>query len=730
MYIKTCTTLAFLFLIVSCKAIPTEESEFLNQSTSTNGLVNEYKVERGSPCGGFPQLYIETAEGYCAGLLYAQTSSFIPRDILPVPGRPGHYLISNLANRGIEKGGHIEYLSVNPSTKQSTLTRVIANLTIPHALKNGPQNTVFISLDDRVVYATWDEIFKKVANPSHQVTLHTAVEGLPALFVKGTLNSLHPFAYFAFDEDYNLFVNVGSFLDACGGSVQSKGKECLTVSYEKGNNRDDLALHGSVVHMYKRKGNSLEWDPDFKIVGKGLRNSMGMTFAKNGDLIQVENGRDFSEAARPYEELNIIPKKVIENAKSLPAGAQLSNKDFGHYGWPYCYDHDAQSPEWESRPGYRPEFTFSCRSGEPKFRYVPPYIVLPPHGAPLDVDYYTGNYSDLVGHLLIPLHGYRFPAHRVIAFPTHDGGELSGLPIRTSSATYTADDPTQRSRYVTAEYTPFSPGKHSRPRVSQHKDLITGWFKSKGYRPQGAPSAVATDYDGAVLIPSDKNGVIIRLAKLLPGESKLPAAPQQNWVAAYTQFLADQGPTSNHFQDFLNIRSNVLKKDYCAGCHDDYVHPGDQVKASVDSRLLEFRYILSIGDWIEPGEPNKSALYTKLFSSRKSTMPPPDKRKDGAWEANFDSNAAVMKAWIERLPKFEKMREIKLRGTSSYNVYADPSKTNPCSVSLDENRYLATEGNPSGDLVKITVGDNSEAAKKCGLKGFGYVEISATRKML
>lgn len=719
-------------LATSCKP----KGEMTTRYSVTKALLdgeqmkNSYRVATRSPCGGFPQLYIETIAGYCAGLLFAGDSSFTPRDILPVPGKNGHYLISNLSNRNVEGGGHIEYLVVNPSTKDGKLTRVISNLTIPHALKLGPNNTVFISLDSKVVFAKLDDIFLKLTNPSFDVPLETAIDQMPALIVKGSLNSLHPMAYFTFDKNFNLFVNVGSFLDACGGSVQNSGKECLTVSYEMGDNRDDVSLHGSVVRMYKKIDGSMTWDKNFKVVAKGLRNSMGLTFAKNGDLIQVENGRDFSEAARPYEELNIIEKSVIDKAKNLPSSEQLNNKEFAHYGWPYCYDHDAQSPEWEKSNGYVPQFDFSCKSGGPKFRYQPPYIMLPPHGAPLDVDYYRGNDPEFNDHLLVALHGYRFPGHRVLAFPTYASGPLMGLPVRTQQASYSQDDPTQKNRFTQVEYRPFDKNKHTLPFLAQHKDLITGWFKSKGFRPQGAPSSIDTDFDGSILIPSDKNGIIVRLSRLGPGEIKLAPAPQQNWVAAYTQFMNGLDHSDETFSDYLEVRNNLLKKTYCEGCHDNYIHPGDFVSQGVDNRLLEMRYLLSIGSWIEPGEAEKSSLYKKVFVDKNSTMPPPDKKKISQWDENFETNKTSLRNWINALPKFSQMYQVKNQVQRSINIYLGDTDENPCTVNLSGPVFLAIDKDHQGARFKLNLGKNTTIRKECGLNENLFIDKITVEPML
>ena len=99
---------------------------------------------------------------------------------------------------------------------------------------------------------------------------------------------------------------------------------------------------------------------------------MGLVTHESGTLLQAENGRDFNDESEPFEEINVIKKGL-------------------HYGWPYCYDFQATSPEWKSAVRCAKDFE-------------PPLILLPPHSAPLDLMYYHGKmFPDLEGHLLVTL---------------------------------------------------------------------------------------------------------------------------------------------------------------------------------------------------------------------------------------------------------------------------------------------------------------------------------------
>jgi glucose/arabinose dehydrogenase len=106
--------------------------------------------------------------------------------------------------------------------------------------------------------------------------------------------------------------------------------------------------------------------------------------------------------------------------------------------------------------------------------YQKPFLLLPPHAAPLGMTYYFGTLfpKAFEGVLLIGYHGYRKYGHRLVMVPTDAYGLPTGAPPM---------------------------------------DLIGNWVK-----PMGAPVDVKVADDGAVLITEDRNKTVLRLFFDLP----------------------------------------------------------------------------------------------------------------------------------------------------------------------------------------------------------------------
>lgn len=135
-----------------------------------------------------------------------------------------------------------------------------------------------------------------------------------------------------------------------------------------------------------------------------------------------------------------------------------------HYGWPYCMGQNETAPAWRTQK-------VVCAP------YRRPVLNLPPHGAPLDLLEYRGEmFPELTGRLLVTLHGYRPTGSRILAIELDNNG---------------------------------LPKAGQRPR-----DLTPGWGAVKGKRPAGAPVGMAVAADGAIWVADDRNGAILRLAKV------------------------------------------------------------------------------------------------------------------------------------------------------------------------------------------------------------------------
>jgi glucose/arabinose dehydrogenase len=170
-----------------------------------------------------------------------------------------------------------------------------------------------------------------------------------------------------------------------------------------------------------------------------------------GALWQADNGRDSLHAAIP----------TLKNDNELPRDELNVVERGAHYGWPYCYDSNVASPEY---PAAR------CAA------YRAPVRVLPPHGAPLGMLFYTGKVfpPQFQRSLIVGLHGYRQHGHRIVALMPDKAGAPLGKMV----------------------------------------DLVSGW--RTGPHSTGAPVDVRQGADGFLYIADDRNGKLLRLQYAAP----------------------------------------------------------------------------------------------------------------------------------------------------------------------------------------------------------------------
>jgi hypothetical protein len=570
------------------------------------GKADDY-AQTGVSCGGWPRVAVDTADFACAGLVAGDDgTTFSPRTLLELPGRPYEFLVTDLAAWSPDSGGLFYLDARTPPT--ATLTRVLSGLSLPHLVTLGPEEHVFVGEDTRIFAFPASAVGTDGAIDESQIV--TVIDGLPPMDRGGARNSYHPLSHFVFDDAGHLYLNVGAFSDHCAGFV---GGACLETDGTLGGGPaatrpDD---EGAVIRRYAFRGSVADgWYPTYRVVAFGLRNSMGLAFAPNGDLLQAENSRDFRESNRPYEELNVIPRAELDG-EAPPK----------HYGWPYCYDIDSTSDEWG---GFA---AFPCSLDNPNYR--PPHVLLPPHGAPLGLAYYHGAmFEELEGQLLVPLHGYRPAGHRVLALPV----DPSGLPLRHEGATY-LEDPTGAGGSVERPY-PTAAGSVF---ASMGTYLVDAWFEVADVRPKGAPVAPYVAADGTIWIADDKNRSILVFGR---STGALPATSRVDLYPAYRRLLDEDESLRGLYDAMVTA---VLRSGSCRGCHDDFRLIGD------DSTYPELRYLLALGGWIRPGDPEESALYARLTPVGSAGMPPIDR----AWPTVADGEAAVatVRAFIEALPE-------------------------------------------------------------------------------
>lgn len=378
----------------------------------------------GRTCDGYPRAPIETVAGTCAGLVLApppagaplsKRTIRMPRTLLPLAN--GDLLVSDL---GAWTTGRGAVWRVTPKPGGEPVVKpVLRRLDMPHTLAVGPDGRVYVGEMSRISRFDPD-----AADP--QATLTPVITGLPDNRLH---ENRHPLSAFVWDADGAFLVNVGAPSDQCPPKA--------------GHRTCPEAERQAAIWRFAPAGSG-KWAAEPTIFARGLRNSLALVRTRAGTLLQAENSIDVATPNWPPEELNVIAK-----------GA--------HYGWPYCMGANEAAPAWKAQ-------RVACAP------YRKPDLLLPPHGAPLDlVEYRGAMFPEQQGRLLVTLHGYRPTGSRILAIEL----DASGLP---------------------------KPG--AKPR-----DLTPGWGAVKGKRPAGAPVGMAVAADGAIWVADDRNGAILRFAK-------------------------------------------------------------------------------------------------------------------------------------------------------------------------------------------------------------------------
>ena len=430
-------------------------STLLSVSIPAAQSAGAYVVAAAETCDGWPRAPIETIPGICAGIVIApQPGQFarrelrLPRSILPLSS--SSFVIVDLG-AWTGSNGAVWRLTLSPG-RPPQLDRLLSGLQLPHGLGRGPDGHVYVGEMNRVFRFDPD-----AAKP--QQTIEAVVTDLPGNRLH---ENRHPLSSFIFDGNGDLLINVGAPSDRC---LDAEGQPKRTATGRCA--ETDGAEAPAAIRRYEYLGNG-QWSSEFQTAARGLRNSLALARHSSGTIVQAENSIDYSDAARPFEELNVIG-----------TGA--------HYGWPYCFDLDRTALDWT---GASP---MACTGSA----HARPHTLLPPHSAPLGMLYYNGvMFPDLQGNLLIALHGYRQAGARLAAMEVAP----DGLPPVKKGTRYSVY---ANGRIETRPY----PAPAAEIRV-----LTPRWDVVRGRRPMGTPVGLAVADDGAIWVVEDKNATVLRFA--------------------------------------------------------------------------------------------------------------------------------------------------------------------------------------------------------------------------
>ena len=321
-------------------------------------------------CGGLPRIAIETAPGYCLGLVAGGLR--FPRGLLPLAD--GRILVAEMAGWGSARG-RIAMLA--PDGKGAYVrSELLRGLPQPHGLALGPDGKVYIGVVGGVKRF---DLAAPAASLEDVIGGRAAVPGPPG-------DGRHPLVSLLFTDRGTLLINVGSYSNNCeteAGDLPAPAKPCPETLGEKG--------HGQVreYDFDWSRGTATGW----RAFAAGLRNSLGLAQNPASKVIlQAENARDDIDQVMPdlASDEDLPPDEI----NLLEAGRD--------YGWPYCYGDRLTSPEYAG---------WDCSAT------AAPVTLLPAHAAPLGLAWWQGG-------LVVGFHGYRRNGHRLVRFPV----DAQGLP--------------------------------------------------------------------------------------------------------------------------------------------------------------------------------------------------------------------------------------------------------------------------------------------------------------
>ncbi len=477
----------------------------------------DYLADVGRDCDGYPYLPLKTLPGRCVGLVLngehptvqAARGRFRPRGIVQDPHRDDvMWMVDAGARR--PRAGRLWRLTKDGETWTPEV--VLSRLDRPHGIRLGPDGWVYVGEVQRII-----RVDPAAHDPAS--TVERVVDDLP-VSMPGRSLRWHPLTAFVFTPRWDIVLDMGSATDRC---AESQAEDHC-------HDEDD---HTAALWRFRYLGER-RWSSAPAFIAHGLRNSVALVAHESGTLLQGENGIDFPEEDRPHEELNVIV-------------------DGKHYGWPYCYDRDQRTPEWSNA-------SFACDVATNP-RYAPPRVLLPPHGAPLGMMYYRGSrMPELTGRLLMTLHGYRPPGHRVILFDV----DARGVP---------AED-------------------------ADFREVIAGWDASDSV-PRGNPVEMTEARDGSVWLVEDNNADVLRLSV-------------DRWAASRggTGGTTNEEPAIEADAAFTALQRDIFGPR-CSPCHEHF-------RADASAALTALHRL----GWLRTDDDGQPLLWQRIRPGATRRMPP------------------------------------------------------------------------------------------------------------
>jgi glucose/arabinose dehydrogenase len=572
-------------------------------------------------CDGLPKINVETPPGVCVGLVIAGptdpkdfrpvgTELRFPRAVAELPN--GDFVLADMGGFGTDLGTLWRLHRSN-----GRFTKTLMNKAI-----NQPSGIVFNPGDGMVYVGTPDAIFKIDPNdtavpPKITLVIDKLPSNLPQVGSDGKpVEGRHPLKHFVFDpkDPKIIYVNVGSGTDVCeqgSGASATFPLECPEEDLEPLGPEEISTLDATQLQHRREKragirrydlraldtqpldahGRRLPLVDQFRVVAKGLRNSMALAIhPESGLLVQGENGRDAINKRDPHGSLEEDADLPAEELNAIGTMDELATtKTPKHFGWPFCHSNGQVNPEYDGR--------VDCA------QFVNPSLALPPHVAPLGMRFYTGGMfpAEYKNQLIVAYHGYRDDGHRLVMVPVDAQG---------------------------------------RPGTGAPRDIIRNWVKTDR-NPQGAPVDIFVAKDGSIYLTEDKNRTVLRVffdptkgdGKSLVGAAHKPHVPDP----AEAPRCADMASRVNTQDAFALIEKNIIDVQ-CAGCHG--IGPGFPGNVPL-RRCDDKNNAAALKQFVVPKDPESKLM--KILKGDGEPRMPADGLEDAEQKAVLD--------WIMSLPR-------------------------------------------------------------------------------
>jgi glucose/arabinose dehydrogenase len=182
----------------------------------------------------------------------------------------------------------------------------------------------------------------------------------------------HAVKPFAFDNEGNMYVNVGGPSNACMEQMRTKGSSGMDPCPQ-------LERQGGIWKFSADEPNQ-DQEADAERFATGIRNAVAITWNQHADeLYVVQHGRD--QLHQFYPDMY-----TVEESANLPAEEMFLVEEGSDFGWPYCY-----YDEMKGQKVLAPEYGGDSREIGRCASAVDPILAFPGHIAPNDLLFYHAN---------------------------------------------------------------------------------------------------------------------------------------------------------------------------------------------------------------------------------------------------------------------------------------------------------------------------------------------------